>query len=62
MTIKNDSKFEKELTCHAAQKMKFSIKDFFSKCANLQFPADLFTCTKEILNGKIHFCAVSVQN
>ena len=28
-----------------AQKMKFSIKDFF----------DLFTFTKEILNGKLHF-------
>ena len=31
-----------------AQKMKFSIKDFFSKCDQIQF-------TKEILNGKLHF-------
>ena len=30
-----------------AQKMKFSIEDFFSK-----FPADLVTLTEEILNGK----------
>ena len=25
---------------------------------NLQFSADLFTFTKEIINGKLHFCAV----
>ena len=33
--------------------MKFSIKDFFNK-----FPADLITFSEEILNGKLHFCAV----
>ena len=33
--------------------MKFSVKDFFSKCD--QFPADLVTFTAEILNGKLHF-------
>ena len=31
--------------------MKFSIKDFFSKCDH----ADLTTFTEEILNGKLHF-------
>ena len=31
-----------------AEKMKFSIKDFFSKC-------DLVTFTEEILNEKLHF-------
>ena len=31
-----------------AQKMKFSIKNFFSKCDQIIF-------TKEILNGKFHF-------
>ena len=36
-----------------AQKMKFSIKDFFSKCD--QFPANLITFTEEILNGNLHF-------
>ena len=42
-----------------AQKMKFPIKDFFSKWPNTQFPADLVTFTEEILNGKLHFfCAV----
>ena len=43
-----------------AQKMKFSIKDFFSKCD--QIP-DLVTFTEEILNGKLHFlCSViSIQ-
>ena len=44
------------------QRMKFSIKYFFSKCdQNLQFSADLFTFTEEILNGKLHFyCTVNV--
>ena len=37
-----------------AQKMKFSIKDFFSKCFP-QETADLVTFTEEILNGKLHF-------
>ena len=27
-------------------------------CQNPQFPADLVTFTGEILNGKLHFCAV----
>ena len=31
-----------------AQKMTFSIKDFFKKC-------DLVTFTEEILKGKLHF-------
>ena len=37
------------------QKMKFSIKDFFSKGPNLQCPADLVAFTEESLNGKPHF-------
>ena len=36
--------------------MEFSTKDFFSKCD--QFPAVLVKFTEEILNGKLHFCAV----
>ena len=41
---------------HNAQKMKFSIKDFFSNCdQSQQFPADLVTFTEETLNGKLHF-------
>ena len=40
----------------AAQKMKFSIKDFFSKCEQtMQFPLDLVTFTEEILYRKLHF-------
>ena len=40
----------------AAQKMKFSIKDFFSKCDQIcKTTADLVTFTEEILNGKFHF-------
>ena len=39
-----------------AQKMKFSIEDFFSKCDQIcNFPADLVTFTEEIVNGKLHF-------
>ena len=50
--------FKKDLLFTTAQKMMFSIKDFFSKCdqiRNPQFPADLVTFTEEILNGKRHF-------
>ena len=43
-----------------AQKMKFSIKDFFSKYDQTRppFSADLAIFSEEILNGKLHFCAV----
>ena len=45
---------------YTAQKMEFSIKDFFSKCG---FPADLVTFTEVILNGKLHFlCSVITDN
>ena len=37
------------------QKMKFPIKDFFSKCDQIQSPADLVTVTEKILNGKLNF-------
>ena len=38
---------------YTAQKMMFSIKDFFSKCDQIH------TFTEEILNGKLHFvCSV----
>ena len=46
-------------TFTTAQKMKFSIKDFFSKCEKKT--ADLVTFNGAILNGKLHFfvqCAV----
>ena len=43
------------LEVNTAQKMKFSIKDFFSKCET----ADLVKFFEEILNGKLHFlCSV----
>ena len=42
------------------QKMKFSIKDVFSKSPNPQISADLVTFTEQTLNGKLHFlCSVS---
>ena len=43
-----------------AQKMRFSIKDFSSKCWN---PADFVTFTDEILNGKLDFlCSVWTED
>ena len=47
----------KRFTTH---KMKFFIKNIFSKCwSKLQETADLVTFTEEILNGKLHFlCSV----
>ena len=38
-----------------AQKIKFFIKDFYSKWPNPQFRADLVTFTEENLNVKHHF-------
>ena len=43
--------------------MKFSIKDFFSKCDQIppQKTADLVTFTAEILNGKLHFLCSEIN-
>ena len=40
--------------------MRFSMKDFFSKCAQIRWkPTDLVTFTEGTLNGKLHFlCSV----
>ena len=38
-----------------ARKMKFSIKNFFSKCDQICSFQQLVTFTEEILNGKLHF-------
>ena len=50
------------ITLGSAVKIKFSIKDFFSKCdqIRMQETADLVTFTEKILTGKLHFCAVRV--
>ena len=37
------------------KKMKFSIKDFFSKSDQIRRKLDLVTFTEEILNGKFQF-------
>ena len=52
--------FRQKAPSNTAQKMKFSIKDFFSKCDQIRsFLADLVTFTEEIPNGKLHFlCSV----
>ena len=41
-----------------AQKMKFSIKDFFSKFDQIRFLAHLVTFIEEILKENFIFCAV----
>ena len=44
------------LITSAAQKVKFSIKDFLGKCDQIcKETVDLVTFTKKILNGKPHF-------
>ena len=45
----------------SAQKIKFYIKDFFSKCGNLEETADLNTFTEKTLNGKLHFLCSGVK-
>ena len=48
---------------HTAQKMKFSINDFFSKCNQIRWKTvDLVTFTDEILNGKLYFlCSIIIR-
>ena len=43
-----------------AQKMKFFIRGFFSKCDHTapQFPVDLVTFTEEMFNGKLKICCL----
>ena len=44
---KKSEKYSEPTDCYTTQKIKFSIKDFFSKC-------------DQILNGKLHFlCSVN---
>ena len=38
-----------------AQKIKFCIKHFFSKCDQIRRKLDLVTFTEEMLNAKLHF-------
>ena len=43
--------------------MRFSIKNFFSKCGQIrrklsEETADLESFTEEIFNGNLHFCTV----
>ena len=46
---------------YTAQKMKFSIKDFSSKCDQTAKAADLVTFTGEILNGTLHFLCCDIK-
>ena len=43
--------------------MKFSIKDFFSKCDQIRRKLRIYvTFTEEILNGKFHFLCSNCEN
>ena len=45
-----------DLYLYTAKKMKFSIKDFFSKCDQIRRKLRIFvTFTEEIFNEKLHF-------
>ena len=48
---------------NTTQKMKFSIKNFFSKCDQIwkQETADLVAFAEEILNGKLHFACIKSE-
>ena len=47
---------------YTAPKMKFSIKDFFSKCDQIRKnTTDLITFTEEIVNGELHFLCSNTQ-
>ena len=48
----------------AAQKIKFSIKNFFSKCGQISRKLrtwSLVIYTKEMLNGKLHFLCIVLK-
>ena len=49
---------------YTAQKMKFSIKNFFSKCDQIRRKLQIFVSfTEEILNEKLHFlCSVNASS
>ena len=54
--IVNVNFYEKSERDENSQKIKFFIKDFFSKYdRNPQFSVDLVTFAKEIFNGKLYF-------
>ena len=52
--------FTSELTLHTAQKMKFSIKDFFSKCDQIRNLLRIWShLLKKSLMENFIFCAVT---
>ena len=53
--------FEMSVKFITAQKMKFFIKDFFSKCDQTQETADLVTFTEEILNSSFFVQCIKLQ-
>ena len=56
-----EDKFSLTTPHKSLYKKCFSIKDFFSKCDQIHRKLwILVTFTEEILNGKLHFCAVNI--
>ena len=62
MSLKLDKKAHNGvINVDTAQKLKFSIKYFFSKCDQIRNFSNLVTFTEEILNGELHFlCSVKI--
>ena len=48
-------------TKSTAQKMKFSLKDFFSKCNQIRRKFEVNLKCEEILNGKLYFLCREVS-
>ena len=56
MSLKPDKKAHNGvIKVDTEQKLKFSIKYFFSRYDQIRNFCDLVTFTEEILNGKLHF-------
>ena len=62
MSLKPDKKAHNGvIKVDTAQKLKFSIKYFFSKCDQIRNFCNLVAFTEEILNGEFHFlCSVKI--
>ena len=62
MSLENSSQSLSELLkLDTAQKVKFSIQDFISKCDQIR-TADLDTFTEEVLNRKLHLLCSENSN
>ena len=60
--VKRVKLFEHRKFYTHCKKLKFAIKDFFSKCDQIRRTLDMVVFTEEIINGKLHFmCSESIN-